>query len=158
MATSSILGGSIPPEQLIPGKDTQSLGPGDSSDTGSDTLGAYSEEELASDSDAAGTGERAGVGGDERPDADILPDRAVDESDLLEGSEEDEDLDAQAEDGRDGEEDDQGKGRERPQAAAGVENVAGIVTDEDTADEDADGESEGPAAGHGDAAVRGGRA
>jgi hypothetical protein len=156
MATSSILGGSIPPEQLIPGKDTQSLGPGDSSDTGSDTLGAYSEEELASDSDAAGTGERAGVVGDERPDADILPDRAVDESDLLEGSEEDEDLEALAEGGRDGEED--GKERERPRAAAGVENVADIVTDEDADDEDADGESEGPAAGNGDAAVRGGRA
>ena len=75
MATSSILGGSQLPEE-ISGKDMHALGPSDNSDSGSDAVGAYSEEELASDSDSAGTGERAsvGVGLDSQPDADILPD------------------------------------------------------------------------------------
>jgi len=75
MATSSILGGSQMPEE-ISGKDIHALGPSDNSDSGSDAVGAYGDDELASDSDAAGTGERASVGtvGDQ-PDADILPDR-----------------------------------------------------------------------------------
>lgn len=61
MATSSILGGERPP--LEPkGTDEDSLGPSDSSDSGSD---------------AAGTGNRAAAEGglDEPTDADILPDR-----------------------------------------------------------------------------------
>ncbi|MBT9475566.1 hypothetical protein [Polaromonas sp.] len=75
MATSSILGGSQMPEE-ISGKDVHALGPSDNSDSGSDAVGAYGDDELASDTDAAGTGERASVGtiGDQ-PDADILPDR-----------------------------------------------------------------------------------
>lgn len=75
MATSSILGGSHLPEE-ISGKDVHSLGPSDNSDSGSDAVGAYGDDELASDTDAAGTGERASVGSvGEQPDADILPDR-----------------------------------------------------------------------------------
>jgi len=74
MATSSILGGSASPEE-ISGKDIHALGPSDNSDSGSDAVGAYSEDELASDSDASGTGERASVASDlEQTDADILPD------------------------------------------------------------------------------------
>lgn len=75
MATSSILGGSQLPEE-ISGKDIHALGPSDNSDSGSDAIGAYGEDELSSDSDSAGTGERAevGIGGGSQPDADILPD------------------------------------------------------------------------------------
>ncbi|MEO7160310.1 MAG: hypothetical protein ABJA84_10585 [Polaromonas sp.] len=76
MATSSILGGSKLPEE-ISGKDIHALGPSDNSDSGSDAVGAYSEDELASDSDSGGTGERTSVdtgAGSDHPDADILPD------------------------------------------------------------------------------------
>ncbi|MDO9360579.1 MAG: hypothetical protein Q7T70_16510 [Polaromonas sp.] len=74
MATSSILGGNRPPH-TPPGKDTDALGPSDNSDSGSDAQGAYGEGELASDSDAVGTGERATAGdGMDRTDADVLPD------------------------------------------------------------------------------------
>ncbi len=74
MATSSILGGSQLPEE-ISGKDMHALGPSDNSDSGSDAVGAYGADELASDSDSAGTGERAEAGtGGSQPDADILPD------------------------------------------------------------------------------------
>ena len=74
MATSSILGGSHVPEESI-GKDTRALGPSDNSDSGSDAQGAYGDDEMSSDSDAAGTGERATAGtGMEKPDTDILPD------------------------------------------------------------------------------------
>ena len=73
MSTSSILGGSHLPEE-ISGKDLHALGPSDNSDSGSDAVGAYGADELAGDSDAAGTGERAAVGtGRGRHDADILP-------------------------------------------------------------------------------------
>lgn len=150
MAKSSIAGGSIPPEQWMRGKDTQSLGPGDSSDTGSDTLGAYSEEELASDSDAAGTGERAGVIGDERPDADILPDRTMDEADFLEAGEGagDEDPEARGEEG------------EATWAAGGAEEIAGVLADEDEEDEDEEDEEDDEygEGEDGDATVRGGGA
>ena len=75
MATSSILGGSKLPEE-ISGKDMHALGPSDNSDSGSDATGAYSDDELSSDSDSAGTGERASVGtGRGHTDADILPDQ-----------------------------------------------------------------------------------
>lgn len=76
-----------------PGHDENALGPGDSSDTGSDMGGAKrhefdrdteldehalesGEEELRSDTDRSGTGERAAADGDEnlRPDDDVLPD------------------------------------------------------------------------------------
>jgi hypothetical protein len=74
MAISSILGGSQVPQE-ISGKDVHSLGPSDNSDSGSDAVGAYGDDELASDSDAVGTGERASVGMDgTASDADILPD------------------------------------------------------------------------------------
>lgn len=64
------------------GNDTGSLGPSDSSDSGSDIAGgtATSAEELGSDSDAAGTGDRAGVGKNEEAD-DIGFDQTVDASD-----------------------------------------------------------------------------
>ena len=74
MATSSFLGGKHLPEH-VRGKDTNALGPSDNSDSGSDAQGAYGNEELSSDSDAAGTGERASAGlGLDISDADILPD------------------------------------------------------------------------------------
>jgi hypothetical protein len=83
MATSSILGGSRLPEE-ISGKDVHALGPSDNSDSGSDATGAYGDDELASDTDAAGTGERASVGrGGEQADADILPDRIEAVTDLV---------------------------------------------------------------------------
>lgn len=89
MASSSILGGSKLPEE-ISGKDMHALGPSDNSDSGSDVMGAYGDDELASDSDAAGTGERAAVGtGRSQPNADILPDHIEQTS----GADADDDLD-----------------------------------------------------------------
>lgn len=74
MATSSILGGERVPVQPA-GTDVASLGPSDSTDSGSDTRGAFDEDELASDTDAEGTGERGALDGrGVRSDADILPD------------------------------------------------------------------------------------
>ena len=76
MATSSLLGGTQAPEE-ISGKDIASLGPSDTSDSGSDAVGAYGPDEMASDTDSSGTGERAAVeeGTDEpESNADILPD------------------------------------------------------------------------------------
>ena len=81
MATSSFLGGQHVPEH-VRGKDTNALGPSDNSDSGSDAQGAYGDEEMSSDSDAAGTGERASVGpGLDAFDADILPDHIEGEED-----------------------------------------------------------------------------
>ena len=76
-----------------PGHDTESLGPGDSSDSGSDSVGAKRHDfdrdteldnhaleagpdEAHSDTDSHGTGERASADGDEtlRPGGDVLPD------------------------------------------------------------------------------------
>lgn len=74
MAKSSILGGEHVPEHAT-GKGTDLLGPSDNSDSGSDAQGAYGEGELNSDSDAAGTGERASIEGMDRSNADVLPDR-----------------------------------------------------------------------------------
>ena len=74
MTSSSILGGQRLPEH-IKGKDTNALGPSDNSDSGSDAQGAYGTDEMSSDSDAEGTGERASAGpGLEACDADIMPD------------------------------------------------------------------------------------
>ncbi len=74
MATSSILGADRAPS-LPSGTDVESLGPSDSTDSGSDSVGAFSHDELASDTDAGGTGERSAIeptlDGDSR---DILPD------------------------------------------------------------------------------------
>jgi hypothetical protein len=75
MAYSSILGADKAP--LHPsGRDSESLGPSDNTDSGSDTIGTF---ERHADSDAAGTGERGSVvpGGDSREGADILPDRVA---------------------------------------------------------------------------------
>ena len=83
MATSSILGADRAPS-LPSGTDVESLGPSDSTDSGSDSVGAFGRDELASDTDAAGTGERAAI--EPMLDADsrdILPDhveRAPEES------------------------------------------------------------------------------
>jgi hypothetical protein len=74
MALSSILGGeraAIHPS----GKTTGALGPSDSSDSGSDAMGELGEEQLDSDSDRNGTGERASVdASDDGRSTDILPD------------------------------------------------------------------------------------
>ena len=92
MATSSILGGAKAPEE-ISGKDLHALGPSDNSDSGSDAVGAYGDDELSSDSDAVGTGERASAGrGRNQSDADILPDHIEPSP----GGDADPDLDAQA--------------------------------------------------------------
>ena len=89
MATSSILGGQSAPRKAA-GRDADALGPSDSSDSGSDVQGERpmptlpdSPGELGavpadtdSDTDAAGTGERASATGEHvREAADILPDR-----------------------------------------------------------------------------------
>ncbi|MDO9278542.1 MAG: hypothetical protein Q7U05_08285 [Polaromonas sp.] len=74
MATSSILGGDWVPKRPA-GTDVGSLGPSDSTDSGSDARGAFDDDELTSDTDAEGTGERSSA--DLRHgliDADILPD------------------------------------------------------------------------------------
>lgn len=74
MATSSILGADRAPS-LPSGTDVESLGPSDSTDSGSDSVGAFGHDELASDTDAVDTGERAAI--EPMLDADsrdILPD------------------------------------------------------------------------------------
>ena len=92
MATSSILGGAKRPED-ISGKDLHALGPSDNSDSGSDAVGAYGDDELSGDSDAAGTGERASAGrGNDHLDADILPDSI----ERVPGVDSDTDLDSEA--------------------------------------------------------------
>ncbi|MGE5864721.1 MAG: hypothetical protein ACM32J_06450 [Rhizobacter sp.] len=87
MAQSSILGGQRAPAQAS-GRDTDALGPSDSSDSGSDVQGERPHQaaddanigalpaDLGSDTDAAGTGERGAAFGDDALEgADILPDR-----------------------------------------------------------------------------------
>lgn len=96
MATSSILGGSKAPEE-ISGKDLHALGPSDNSDSGSDAVGAYGDDEMSSDSDAVGTGERASAGnglGLDETDADIMPDHI----ETAPGAVNDTDVDAEADD------------------------------------------------------------
>jgi hypothetical protein len=61
--------GPLHPDNLAGGKDRSlgkghgvgALGPSDTSDSGSDLQGALGDDELASDSDSSGTGERAAV-------------------------------------------------------------------------------------------------
>jgi hypothetical protein len=92
MATSSILGGEETARRAT-GRDIDSLGPSDSSDSGADVQGERTmptdgdaPDELGatpahrdSASDALGTGERgAATGADVREGADILPDRVID--------------------------------------------------------------------------------
>lgn len=105
------------PQPDVPGRDTGALGPGDSSDSGSDVAGAKrhdfdrdteldnhaletGETEARSDSDSAGTGERASADGDETlsPDADVMPDRvesypSADEMDEMDEADEADEID-----------------------------------------------------------------
>jgi len=53
------------------------LGPSDNSDSGSDSLGAYTRQQWLGDSDASGTGEALGLAL-EAEASDILPDHLVD--------------------------------------------------------------------------------
>ena len=86
MSQSSILGGQKAPTQA-PGRDTDALGPSDSSDSGSDVQGEHTRlasdpddagavpVDLDSDTDSSGTGERgAAYGNDVDEGADIRPD------------------------------------------------------------------------------------
>ena len=94
MASSSFLGGRHLPEH-VRGKDTNALGPSDNSDSGSDAQGAYGDDEMSSDSDAVGTGERASAGAGLDPsDADILPDHIEGEGEDDDSLEASTDLDA----------------------------------------------------------------
>jgi hypothetical protein len=74
MASSSILGGER--AATIPsGRGADLLGPSDSSDTGSDSIGELGPEQLASDTDRYGTGERPSADLHESGSGeDILPD------------------------------------------------------------------------------------
>ncbi len=101
MARSSIMGGEHAPQQAK-GRSAETLGPSDTSDSGSDIRGASrlktdAEEgqlggatpiEIDSDSDSGGTGERgAAVPGRGRDDADISPDRIARSKDALDSAE-----------------------------------------------------------------------
>ena len=107
MARSSILGGERAPQQAR-GRSAETLGPGDTSDSGSDIQGATrlktdtEEGELGgampidtdSDSDSMGTGERASAIPDgARDGADISPDRIARSKDALDSAESIEDDD-----------------------------------------------------------------
>jgi hypothetical protein len=65
------------------GNDTGTLGPSDSSDSGSDVAAgsATSPEELISDSDRSGTGDRAGAGREKGAGEDVGFDQVVDPED-----------------------------------------------------------------------------
>ena len=101
MSHSSILGGDRAPQQAR-GRDAETLGPSDTSDSGSDIQGATrlktdaEEGELGgatpvsndSDSDSMGTGERAeAVPEGARDGADISPDRIARSKDALDSAE-----------------------------------------------------------------------
>ena len=101
MSHSSILGGDRAPQQAR-GRDAETLGPSDTSDSGSDIQGAArlktdTEEgqlggatpvDTASDSDSMGTGDRAeAVPEGARDGADIGPDRIARSKDALDSAE-----------------------------------------------------------------------
>jgi hypothetical protein len=101
MSQSSILGGDRAPQQAR-GRDDETLGPSDTSDSGSDIKGATrlkteTEEgdlggatpvDADSDSDSMGTGERAeAVPEGARDGADIAPDRIATSKDALDSAE-----------------------------------------------------------------------
>jgi len=102
MSHSSILGGDRAPQQA-PGRDAETLGPSDTSDSGSDIQGATrlkTEPEEGeesggatpvvedSDTDSGGTGERAeAVPQGARDGADIAPDRIARSKDALDSAE-----------------------------------------------------------------------
>jgi hypothetical protein len=121
MSQSSILGGDRAPQQAR-GRDAETLGPSDTSDSGSDIQGATrlktdaEEGELGgatpvdtdSDSDAMGTGERAeAVPEGARDGADIAPDRIARSKDALDSAESitgnDDSIESLADDGEGGE-------------------------------------------------------
>ncbi|HEX4234587.1 MAG TPA: hypothetical protein VH041_09770 [Caldimonas sp.] len=100
MSQSSILGGDRAPQQAR-GRDDETLGPSDTSDSGSDIQGATrlktatpegdfggaTPVDVNSDSDAAGTGERAeAVPEGARDGADIAPDRIARSKDALDSA------------------------------------------------------------------------
>ena len=100
MSTSSLLGAERAPQQAR-GRDAEALGPSDTSDSGSDIVGATrlktdaEEGELGgatpvaldSDSDAMGTGEHAeAVPEGARDGADITPDRIAESKDMLDAA------------------------------------------------------------------------
>ena len=118
MSQSSILGGERAPQQAQ-GRDAETLGPSDTSDSGSDIQGASrlktdaEEGELGgatpidrdSDSDSMGTGERrSAVPGGGRDGADIGPDRIARSKDALDSAEsiggDDDSIEALADDER----------------------------------------------------------
>lgn len=124
MSHSSILGGERAPQQAR-GRDAETLGPSDTSDSGSDIQGATrlktdaEEGELGgatpvsndSDSDSMGTGERAeAVPEGARDGADILPDRIASSKDALDSAEsitgDDDSIEGLADDSSDDESDD----------------------------------------------------
>jgi hypothetical protein len=112
MAKSSILGGERAALQPS-GRGADLLGPSDSSDSGSDSIGELGAEQLASDTDRSGTGDRSSADLRDTADgADIRPDHIarastggadeiVDELDDLAVSDDDSDGDPD-EDGMDG--------------------------------------------------------
>lgn len=74
MASSSILGGERAPVHST-GRGADLLGPSDSSDSGSDALGELGPDQIDSDTDRNGTGERASADlNDSGSGQDILPD------------------------------------------------------------------------------------
>jgi hypothetical protein len=124
MSQSSILGGDRAPQQAR-GRDAETLGPSDTSDSGSDIQGATrlktdaEEGELGgatpidsdSDSDSMGTGERrSAIPGGGRDGADIGPDRIARSKDALDSAEtidgDDDSIEGLADDEPDEEEDD----------------------------------------------------
>ena len=124
MARSSILGGERAPQQAR-GRNAESLGPGDTSDSGSDIRGATrlktdAEEgqlggatpiDVDSDSDSMGTGERkSAVPDGARDGADIGPDRIVRSKDALDSAVaiDDDSIEALADDDPDDDDDDDG--------------------------------------------------
>ena len=107
MSQSSILGGQKAPTQA-PGRDTDALGPSDSSDSGSDVQGEHTRlasdpddagavpADLESDTDSSGTGERgAAYGNDVDEGADIRPDHVDAISDVGEEAVEADDTDVE---------------------------------------------------------------
>ena len=60
-----------------PGVDVESLGTSDNSDSGSDVVGAYSQEHLDSTTGSRGTGERGTLDDGTADGADIAPDKIV---------------------------------------------------------------------------------
>ena len=92
MATSSILGGDRAAVQPS-GRGADLLGPSDSSDSGSDAIGELGPDQLGSDTDRYGTGERPSADlRDSGSGVDILPDH-IDRASIGGATDEEIDLD-----------------------------------------------------------------